>query len=114
MNAEEQLRKLKQIPPLTKEEKRRKLMTAIVLSLATLLSVLFLVYAFVQKLEAEKQAELAIEMKVEADRQREEAERQRVTALYAQHQAVAAKEEADKQRSLALEALVNCEKSKKK
>lgn len=39
-------------------------MTSIVMSLATLLSVLFLVYAFVQKLEADKQKEIAIKSRL--------------------------------------------------
>ncbi|GEM_PF-2368119 len=107
MNAEDHIQKLKKIPPLTKEEKRKQLTTAIVLALATLLSVIFLLYAFIQKLEADKQTALAIEMRMEAEKQREEAERQRLMAEYQ-------KMEAEKQRVLALEALANCEKSKRK
>ena len=53
MDAEEQNRKLKQIPQLTKAEKRKKLTTAITLALAALISVLFLIYAFIQKQQAD-------------------------------------------------------------
>jgi choline-glycine betaine transporter len=113
MDAEEQLRKLKQITPITKEEKRKQLRTSIVLALATLLSVLFLVYAFIQKLEADKQAELATEMKMEAERQRAEADKHRLTAEHERHQAMAARDEAERQRALAEEALANCQKSKR-
>ena len=106
MDADEQIRKLKQIPPLSKEEKRSKLKTFIVLSLATFISVLFLVYAFIQKLEADKQKEVSVQFIVEAQKQREEAEKQRAMAF-------AAQKEADKQRVLAIEALKNCEKNKR-
>src|SRR5688572_12642477 len=108
MSAEDQIRQLKQIPLLTKEEKRKKLMTAVVLLLSTLISVLFLVYAFIQKTEADKNANLSIQLKIQADQMRVEAERQRIEAVYAQRQAIAAREEADKQRALAMEALENC------
>ncbi len=55
MNAEEQIQMLKQIPPQSKAEKSRNLRRAVVLAMATVVSVLFLVYAFVQKLEADNQ-----------------------------------------------------------
>jgi C4-dicarboxylate-specific signal transduction histidine kinase len=107
MNAEDQIRNLNQIPPLSKEERRKKIMTSIVLTMATLISVLFLVYAFMQKQEADKQRAMVVEAKMEADHQREEAVKMRLTAEYA-------KMEAEKQRDLAVEALAACEKSKKK
>lgn len=113
MDAEEQLRKLKQTPPVTKEEKRRKLTTAITLALATLLSVLFLVYAFVKKLEADALRIEAQEQRVEAEKQREEAVKQRLTAEYSRHAAELVREEAEKQSLLAHEALENCRKSKR-
>ena len=107
MNAEEQIRNLKHIPPLSNEEKRKKIMTSIVLTMATLISVLFLVYAFVQKLEADKQRALAVEAMEEANKQRTEAEKMRITAQYQQMQA-------EKSRTQAEEALAACEKSKRK
>lgn len=106
MNAEEQLRNLKQIPPLTKEEKRRKIMTAITLAFAAAISVLFLLYAFIQKQEAEKQKELSVQLKAEAEKQREIAEHQRLLAEKAM-------EEAMRLRVLAEEALRNCENRKR-
>ena len=107
MNVEDQIRNLKQISPLSKEEKRKKIMTSIVLTGATVISVLFLTYAFIQKLEADKQREFAIMAKMEADQQRAEAEKMRLTAEYQRR-------EAEQQRALALEALAACEKRKRK
>lgn len=107
MNAEDQIRNLKQIPPLSKEEKRKKVMTSIILTLSTIISILFLIYAFMQKLEADMQRKAAEEARIEAEHQRTEAEKMRLTAEYA-------KAEAEKQRALAVEALAACEKSKKK
>ena len=100
MNAEDQIRNLKQILPLSNEEKRKKIKTSIVLTMATLISVLFLMYAFVKKLEAEKQTKIAT--------------KQRELAIQNFKKAQAAREEAEKQRALAEEALAACEKSKKK
>jgi preprotein translocase subunit SecF len=107
MNAADQIRNLNQIPPVSKEEKRKKMMTSIVLTMGTLMSILFLIYTFMQKLEADKQTEIAVKAKMEADRNRIEAETMRITAEYHQKQAV-------QQRALAEEALAACEKSKKK
>ena len=107
MNAEDQIRNLNQTPPLSKEEKGRKIMSSVVLTLATLISVLFLVYAFMQKQEADMQRKAAETAKMEADIQRAEAMKMRVETEYA-------KMEADKQRALAVEALAACEKNKKK
>ena len=93
-------------------EQKRKLQrarrTALVLATATVISVLFLIYAFVQKLdadrnliEAQRQEKLAKAAEKLADEQRiaalaakEEAEEQRTAAI-------AAKNEADEQRKLA-------------
>lgn len=113
MDAEEQIRKLKQIPPLTKEEKRKKLITAIVLSVATFISVLFLVYAFMQKLEADKNSTLARLLKIEADLFRVEAERLRDLADKQRIESEVSRAEADRQRLMALEALENCKKNKR-
>ena len=107
MNAEERIQMLKQIPPQSSFEKKRKIKTTIVLTLATLISLLFLVYAFIKKLEADKQREIAVIEKMEAERQRTLAEQMRLTAVYQQMQS-------EKARVLAEEALAACEKSKKK
>src|SRR5688572_33137471 len=101
MNAEDQIRNLKQIPPRSKEETRKKITTGIVLAMATVISVLFLVYAFVQKLEADKQRALAVEATKEAEKQRTEAEKMRITAQYQQM-------EAEKSRAQAEAALAAC------
>ncbi len=92
MNAEDQIRQLKQISPLTKEEKRKKLMTAIMLSISTFISVLFLVYAFIQKQEADFQKGAAVKAQIEAEQNFKLAE---------------------EQRALALQALENCKKGKR-
>ncbi len=93
-------------------EQRRKLQrarrTALVLATATIISVLFLIYAFIQKLEADKQTVIAQANLIESQRQEKLAkeaqaiaEEQRKAADAARIEAVAAKEEADKQRLLA-------------
>jgi len=107
MNAEERIDMLKQIPPQSNFEKKQKIRTAIVLTLATFISLMFLIYAFMQKQESDRQAEIAIAAKEEAMAARQEAEKMKLVAEYSRM-------EADKQRALAEEALLNCEKSKKK
>lgn len=107
MSAEDQIRNLKQIPPLSKEEKRKNMRTSIVLAMATLISILFLIYAFMQKLEADKQRALAVASMEEANKQRAEAEKMKLTAQYQEMQA-------RKQAEAAEAALVRCEESKKK
>lgn len=109
-------------------EQKRKLQrarrTALVLATATVISILFLIFAFVKKLEADQNfleakrqeqlakaaQKLADEQKIAAIAARDEAEIQRAAAL-------AAKEEADKQRKLAeqneLLAQENAEKAKR-
>ncbi len=93
-------------------EQRRKLQrarrTALVLATATVISVLFLIFAFIQKLEADKQTVIAQANLIESQRQEKLAkeaqtiaEEQRKAADAARIEAVAAKEEADKQRLLA-------------
>lgn len=95
-------------------EQKRKLQrarrTALVLATATIISILFLIYAFIQKLEADKNLaesqrqeklakaaqKVADEQKVAALAAKEEADRQRVAAI-------AAKEEADRQKALAID-----------
>lgn len=93
-------------------EQKRKLQrarrTALVLATATVISILFLIFAFVQMLEAERQQKLAIENADRAKKQEQIAlkaqalaETQRKAAELAREEAVEAKEEADKQRKLA-------------
>jgi cytochrome c-type biogenesis protein CcmH/NrfG len=106
MNAEEQLNKLKQIPPLSKEDKRKRLVTAMVLALATLLSVLFLLVAFVQKQVADKSRVEAENQRMEAERQAELAQQSRIAAEHAQLQA-------RQQLEQALAELENCKKEKR-
>lgn len=106
MSAEDQIRQLKQIPPLTKEEKRRKLMTGVMLSISTFISVLFMVYAFIQKQEADYQKEAAVKAQIEAEKNFMLAEEQRSIAQ-------AAQVEAEQQRALALQALEDCKKTKR-
>ena len=66
-------------------EQKRKLQrarrTALVLATATIISVLFLIYAFIQKLEADKQREAAVLAQVKAEENFNEAEKQRKVAL---------------------------------
>jgi hypothetical protein len=107
VNAEERVQMLKQIPPQSNFEKKQKIKTAIVLTLATVVSILFLVYAFMQKLEADKQRSMAVAAQQEAEKQRGEAEKMRLTVQYQLMQA-------EKQREAAAAALAACEQSKRK
>ncbi len=95
-------------------EQKRKLQrartTALVLATATIISVLFLIYAFVQKLEADNQRIAADIARVEADKLRvkaedalKDAEIQRKAAELARAAAVKAQKEAEEQRLLAVE-----------
>lgn len=93
-------------------EQKRKLQrartTALVLATATIISILFLIYAFVQKLEADDQRQQAEFNLIESQRQEKLAkeaqafaELQRAAADKAKNEALAAKQEADAQRLLA-------------
>jgi WD40 repeat protein len=88
-------------------EQKRKLqrarIVALVLASATIISLVFLVFAFVQKAEADKAREDAVAQKVIAD---DNAKRAEVAAAEAKKQeeiAVAQKQEADRQRIKAVE-----------
>lgn len=94
-------------------EQKRKLQrarrTALVLATATIISILFLIYAFVQKLEADDAKVKAQAAEKEAVKNLELAEAQKKIALAekeradaARIEAVAAKDEAEKQRILAV------------
>lgn len=113
MNADEQLRRLRQTPLPTPEEKKRKMVSSILLTLATLLSVLFLVYAFMQKLEADAQREKAVVAQQQAEESFAEAERQRQIALEEKEKAEIAKLEAERQQAIAQQALDDCKKTKR-
>jgi len=93
-------------------EQKRKLQrarrTALVLATATIISVLFLIFAFLQKLEADKQTEIAKANLVEAQKQEKRAkeqtviaEMQRKLADKAAKEAKDAQAEAEKQRIIA-------------
>jgi hypothetical protein len=107
MSAEDQINMLNQIPPQSNFEMKRARKTALVLATTTIISILFLIYAFLQKKEADKQAVIAVEMKMEAEKQREIAEASREMAVLAQ-------QEAERQRILADKALADCERNKRK
>jgi type II secretory pathway component PulC len=106
MDAEEQLRRLRQTPQSTPDEKKRKMVSSILLTLATLLSVLFLVYAFVQKLEADH-------LRVEAENLRVESVRQERLAKEAQAMAELQQAAAEKAKAEALQALADCKRNKR-
>lgn len=83
-------------------EQKRKLQrarrTALVLATATVISILFLIFAFVQKLEADDQRKAAEANLIEAKRQEKIAKDAQAIAETQRQVAVKAKEEADRQR----------------
>jgi len=108
-------------------EQKRKLQrarrTALVLATATVISVLFLIYAFVQKLEADNQRkeadsqrDRAIVLQKQAEDALNEAEKQRKAAVSAKEDTDRQRIEADRQRTLAVEneklAEANAEKAR--
>jgi WD40 repeat protein len=88
-------------------EQKRKLqrarITALVLLTATIVSLLFLVYAFIQKGLAEEQQKIAVENELKAKKQEEIAKAQTVVAEEQRKNALAQKAEADRQKLLAQE-----------
>jgi energy-coupling factor transporter ATP-binding protein EcfA2 len=76
-------------------EQKRKLQrarrTALVLATATVISIMFLIFAFVQKLDADRQRDLAVKLQ-------KQAEEAKLQAQASEKRAVLAKEDADKQR----------------
>lgn len=106
MNAEERIQTLKQIPPDSNFQRKQKIRTAIALTLATLISILFLVYAFIQKLEAEKQYEISERLRIEAEAQKKVAEHLKAAAEYQRMLA-------EKNASEAAKALEECRNGKK-
>jgi len=87
--------------------KRGGLVKNILLVVMTIFSLMCFAFASIQKLEADKQKEVAVKAQIEAEMNFKEAEMQRAIAMAAQR-------EAEKQAMLAAEALAACEKNKKK
>lgn len=113
MKAEDQINMLNQIPPLSNLEKKRKLRASIVLFVATTVSVLFFVYAFLQKKEADKQFVQAEQRRIELEALKVDLQETRNMAENARREAEAAQIEAERQRALADQALENCKKNKR-
>jgi WD40 repeat protein/ABC-type oligopeptide transport system ATPase subunit len=86
---------LKNQDMLQKRTLRRARATAIILGIAALIAMLFFVFAYLQKIDADNNRVLAEQGKQEAIVQRSEAERQRLTAKYQQDKAVEQKNKAE-------------------
>jgi hypothetical protein len=74
---------------------RRARATAIILGIAAVIAMLFFVFAYLQKIEADNQTLIAKQRQAEALTQREEATRQRDAAEFNQKQAEKSKQEAE-------------------
>ncbi len=90
---------------LQKRQMRRTRIVALILGVAAIISVGFMLFAFVQKIAADRQTQLAVERKAEADRQRNladssafEATRQKILADSSATEAKLSAEEAERQR----------------
>lgn len=105
MKAEDLIKKLKEQPSVDPEQLKRSRRIALVLAASTIVSILFLIYGFLQKLEADKQFKLAVQYKMELTHAMKEVEELRLISDVA-------KAEAEKQRNLAEQRLIECEKSK--
>jgi hypothetical protein len=86
---------LKNQDMLQKRMLQRARITAIVLGIAALIAILFFVYAYLQKIDADNNRVLAEEGRKEAELQKIEAERQRLTASYQEKQAIEQKNKAE-------------------
>jgi Tol biopolymer transport system component/energy-coupling factor transporter ATP-binding protein EcfA2 len=84
---------------------RRARLTAVILGIAMAISLLFLVFAYLQKIEADKNFELARIAQLQAEQQARIAEERRQEAEKATEAALAARSEAEKARQEALDAL---------
>lgn len=111
MRAEDNINMLKQIPPPSNFEKQRARRTAVVLAASTIISILFFIYAFLQKLEANKQAATAQKFRVEAEALRVEAENQREIAEQERKRTQSALQEAMIQHERAEQALADCKRN---
>jgi signal transduction histidine kinase len=87
------------------KEKRNKIITALALISATVISLVFLVFALTQKNQVDELRLQLVEMKIIAEQNAQEANKQRVLAEQERG-------EADQQRALAVAALEECKKSK--
>lgn len=86
---------LKNQDMLQKRTLQRARITAIVLGVAALIAILFFVFAYLQKIEADNNRILAEQGKMEAERQRSEAEKQRNIAQYQEQKAKEEKTKAE-------------------
>jgi energy-coupling factor transporter ATP-binding protein EcfA2 len=75
---------------------RRARATAVILGIAAVIAILFFVFAYLQKVEADGQKLLAEQKSIEADKQRSEAESKEREAKFQQRQAEEARREAEK------------------
>ncbi len=75
---------------------RRARATAIILGIAAIIAILFFVYAYLQKIDADKNLVEANIQKSEAKKQQAEAEIQKSAAIFSQKQAEKAKNQAEK------------------
>jgi len=98
-------------------EQKRKLQrartTALVLATATIISILFLIYAFVQKLEADDQREKAVLAQKQAEDNYLLAEEQRKIALVEKEKAEAAQRVAEEERKRAEAEKLRAEQNEK-
>lgn len=97
---------MKAQPQVDPEQLKRSRRVAIVLATSTIITILFLIYSFLQKLEADKNYQLAEQYRIEAELAKNEAQKQRDLAE-------ATRAEAEKQRQLAEQALAECQKTKR-
>jgi len=86
----------------SRNELRRARMRAIVLAAAALISILFFIYGHIQKMEAEKNYELAEQNRIEAEKQHD-------TAVVAQYNASMLAQQLSK----AIQSLEGCQKNRK-
>lgn len=101
---------MNQTPQPSKSQGSGKNILLIVLAITTLL---FFVYGYIQKLEADKQREIAVKAQIEAENSFKEAEMQRSLAVHQMELLMTARKEAEEQRLLAEQTLADC-KSKRK
>ena len=87
------------------KQKERKIITALVLVSATVISLVFLAFAFIQKNKADDLQVQLLEMKIKAEQTAQEAKAQHALAEQSRR-------EADLQRALATAALEKCKNSK--
>lgn len=99
-----------------KRKLRRARITALILASATVVSLIFLVFAFIQKSKADEQSKIATENAIkaernaeEAQRQREEADKRRIEAEEATERALAAQKAEAEQRAAADQARLDAE-----